>query len=228
MHNTTNFSRLALRLLAVFVLALTASRLNAQEVVFDTITAPIPSLTFWAEPVAQSFNIGGNHTLDSVTLGLERFGNPQGQIEVELWNSVEGQPGSRIGSLGSVSDFDRFPIGPRQEQLISFDTSITGLTPNADYWVVMVSDSSFNSSNGFGWNGGLRLSSLMDIPEAVWQGPLGDANAGPNEDWSLVSSFFNNSPRVMRMSVSAVPEPTGFSLAIIGLAWISLCRRRYR
>ena len=195
-------------------------QVTAQELAFDNLAART-SYTWWTEPIAQAFQLGDmDETIERVTLEMERWGNPSGSVQVELWDSNGHQPGAFVADVGFVDDFDSFPLGPGNPQLIEFSPQIAGLTPNATYWIVFISDPSYTSGSrdAFGWNGYNANSSfdpddpLIVLQEAAWFPPLG--STGPptdNEDWVLTSQQLGTKhfQKMSILSLPAHPEPWG-------------------
>ena len=75
-----------------------------------------------------------NLAINKVTLRLKKYGSPTGTMYVEIWNDSGGEPGSKIGDVGSkdVSSLDT--------SYLNYDftpSSTIKLDPDTDYWLVI-------------------------------------------------------------------------------------------
>ena len=94
--------------------------------------------------LAQQFLSGECDSIASVSVNLKRFSS-SGSLTLEIWDQDEsGAPGNAIGSVGTK---DSNSI-PSSFGFVDFDNSITGLTPNTPYYVVL--DALHATPLGFG------------------------------------------------------------------------------
>lgn len=91
----------------------------------------------WAESgdqrSAQPFTTGARGEISSISMPLQRFGNPGGFFQVELWSDAGGTPGRLLAVIGEI---DLVTV-PEVETVIRFDQPVAGLQPNTVHHVVV-------------------------------------------------------------------------------------------
>ena len=93
--------------------------------------------------VAQQFVMGDSDNVSSISLFLNRVGGPQGEVGVEIWeNGESGVPSSLVTTVGTI---DLRALSSRPEE-VTFETLVTGLSPNARYHVVLNNENTTISS----------------------------------------------------------------------------------
>jgi hypothetical protein len=166
--------------------------------------------------LAQGFTVGGtNTTLKSVSLGL--FDNNSTSVRLQVFASGSAGPtGTALGTsnqnvLGTTPTLQTFVFSP----------NLT-LASGSSYWIVASTQESsglfnwaFNDAGDFGtqqnssgWAAVANQARLSTDSGATW------SNSGVNRPASF--------------SIQAVPEPSTYALAGIGIAAAGLLRRRLR
>lgn len=161
---------------------------------------------------AQQFNSGANTALSEVKLSLFRTGTG-GTYSIQLWSNtvVSGTavPGSLLSTLGSgsTSSLTTFPSS------VTFNPS-TAVSSNTDYWVVF-------DATGVG-PGQAYWTYTAD---ASGTGVAGTAFFKTDDGEGFLQAYGEYRGN---MSVTAVPEPSTYALAAVGLGLAGLIRARRR
>lgn len=161
---------------------------------------------------AQQFNSGANSALSQVALSLFRVGTG-GSYSVQLWSStvVSGTavPGSFLATLGSgsTSALATFP------STVTFNPT-TSISPNTNYWVVF--DATAVGSGQAYWN-------YTGSPVGTGVATSSFFKTDDGDGWTQAYGEYRGI-----MAVQAVPEPTTYALAAIGLGLAGLVRARRR
>lgn len=159
--------------------------------------------------LAQGFTTGSSAqflTLQSVVLGL--FAEPGVPARtVSLFSDAAGVPGSELAVSNAVS------ISSQAKYTFSF--SSLQLSPNTSYWIVPQSDVSWYVNSTFTAPGAQNTSGYSYLGTAAKT----FESAGSWEATGLTS---------YSLSVTAVPEPSTYALAAIGVAAGGLMRWRRR
>ncbi len=176
-------------------------------------------------PLAQQFKLGDHNAITSLTSRIRRDGFPVGGVSFELWDdSGSDTPGNFIGEIVSIPDAQTIPI-PGSD--ITFDSVISGLTPNEEYWVVLnYSDLTFVE---FG-------NSIVWATYQSDEGTNGAAKATGSRDggasWLVVSEVLDNpSWSYFGMSVegATIPEPASiFGLVTLGTLGLGSALTKHR
>lgn len=116
---------------------------NARAILFDNMDLePIenipgaigPRFTSSREDNAQQFLVGEYTNVSSVSLLVNKVGSPTGEVKVEIWEDREpGVPSSLVTEVGTI-DLAELPNGRTE---VTFDTLVTGLSPDSAYHLVM-------------------------------------------------------------------------------------------
>ena len=89
--------------------------------------------------------MGDSDNVSSISLFLQRHGSPRGEVGVEIWeNGASGVPSSLVTTVGTLDLQDLSSSSAGQE--VTFETLVTGLTPNARYHVVLNNENTTISS----------------------------------------------------------------------------------
>jgi len=199
-------------LVASLVLSVSA---HAQTILFDNTSASrggdehVATGSGLNGPLSQSFSTGGSAvSLQSVSLLLNRDAAlPSGSFSVSLWSDDgSGSPGTFLSQIGALND-TALPSSPT---LLDFNpaTSSSILTANTRYWI--------------------HVSSASDT-QALWSYSADDQGSGvAGEYFANDAGVFDVTygPYMMRVTVTAVPEPsTVAAAAAIALLGIGVWRK---
>ena len=214
-HTKSRFVAFSLALVGIMNLTRIA---KANELVFDNLqTRPNTRLFLYSDPgdllLAQPFLLGTNTAISEVSLLLEREGDPDGPLHIEIWDdSGESMPASPIARIATLEDLNAIPISGRR---LTFDTHVNGLDPKQPYYVVLsFEDADVQPGRSVGWG-------LVGPDEGTFGAggamSLGDFHEGQPTPrvWTPVADFAENTPfkgdaNFFRMRVTAVPELAPF------------------
>lgn len=84
---------------------------------------------------AQSFRLGNSGTISEITIGMSRFTNGFGTVNLSLWDDAEGVPGSRVAEIGTVDVAQLEDSRSIALPMVTFEPDISGLVPNQLYRV---------------------------------------------------------------------------------------------
>lgn len=142
------FSSLFLTAAVVSCVHFTCCHAQAQITLFDnTGGGPVSGPKF--DPgdrfLAQQFLTGDHDNVSSISVALQRVGSPSGPINLAIWDKdASGLPGELVGSLGTI-DISNVTTTP---SFVTFAESLSGLSPNTPYYVVLDSgDIPMDSNN---------------------------------------------------------------------------------
>lgn len=172
-----------------FVFCVGAVRHVAAETAFDNLDGPHDGRG-WCNAVpeamsAQAFNLRADNTVNSVTLRLNRFGQPNGTLSLNLYDDDDGKPGSLIGTLGQL-DPQVVPTG--QDGRFSFDMAVSDLTPDTTYYAVLSHDgTNWGRSDCVSW-GMTSRNGADDAERALAIAPQDGI------DWHTVTHFPTGGP----------------------------------
>ena len=206
-------------IMALAVILLTGPAIHAQIIpLFDNLnrtpaSSGIVTATTWQ---AQQFKTDGQaYALVSVTLEMRQFSGP-GSPEVSIWsNHVEGSSSRPDIALGTLTNPGSIPGSFTP---ITFTSTGLSLSANSTYWVVMKSTA---SGADFLWRNTADNNPTGAGPgfSTVWSETITSGST-----WVTTST----NPYLMKVDVQAVPEPSSFVLAGLGLGAMGLIRRRMK
>ncbi len=171
--------------ISFLVATLILSQKAAAETVFDNLDTISHGVTFidgvTGFEIAQPFLIGNNTTITSVTINAQRFGNPAGEIEFDIWNADGGLPGSKLANVASLASL----LQPTTQEL-TFDVQIDGLQPNATYFaVVSYLDPNSNATTSFDWATTDSDNGTMGAGNGLFRGM--EFEGKPVEGWASIA-----------------------------------------
>ncbi|MBE9052730.1 PEP-CTERM sorting domain-containing protein [Nostocales cyanobacterium LEGE 11386] len=154
--------------LLVLGTAVDKTSLAQAATIYNTLEQGTPDFSITplnnARRFAQPILIGNNNAITSATLQLTRYGMPEGNIAVQIWDDIDGVPRAVVGELGALSNLNAIPQSPLlpPEVFTAFtfdDNIISSLNPNQTYYVVLNYANSnvlfdagnLNNTNFVGW-----------------------------------------------------------------------------
>ncbi|MEZ6121101.1 MAG: choice-of-anchor R domain-containing protein [Pirellulaceae bacterium] len=78
-----------------------------------------------------------NTTIRAIELAIGRVGQPEGELQLSIWNESDGLPGQLVNKVGTIDDFASLPFVARGQPVLettSFDVLID-LEPNSTYFL---------------------------------------------------------------------------------------------
>ena len=115
--------------------------------------------------------MGDNDTVTSATLLLWRYGAPNGTVHIDIFDdSGLGTPNVPVGRLGSI---DPMSVELQTPTNYTFDSPVSGLMPNEQYYVV------FSQEGGTNW----VPSPTIIGSQAIWWSGI-DKSDGAGGAWS--------------------------------------------
>jgi len=205
-----NLHRLALAAVVAVVVPISAAR---ADILVDNLLEPqrgttIVTADFWA---AQSFVTAGSAvTLQSVELWLgRRDGDPL--LTAELRADSASGPAATQASFG----LPLLAPGATQIELLPSLPPVA-LAANSTYWIVL----GVTGAGSFGWT-------YAEGENQTGPGALGNYNYSSDGGASW-TSYGNLNPYLVRVNVTAVPEPAGVATLLAGMALIAALRQRRR
>lgn len=164
---------------------------------------------------AQQFNSGTNNQLAAVSLLVNRVGTG-GTYSIELWSNtvVSGTavPNALVATLGSGSTSTLQSLTPN---LVTLNPG-TAISSNTDYWVV------FNATSvGPGQANWFYTADFTGTGVAS----TGYFKTNDGDGWNEAYGEYRG---IMSVTAAAVPEPTTYALAAIGLGIAGFVRARRR
>lgn len=160
------------------------------------------------------FTQSQSYSLLSVTLQMAYSptfsSNPhQDDVRLELYTGSSSSPtpsssGLSLNRVGTITS---------SISQVQFSASGITLTPNTDYWIVLKSG---DSRTVFEWSNTQSLAGT---------GVGRSVNYAKTNDSGSTWNAFSTNPYRMRVEVQAVPEPSSFVLAGLGLGAMGLIRR---
>lgn len=164
--------------------------------------------------LAQGFTVGGtNTTLKSVTLGLFDANSTNVRLQV-FASGTAGPTGTALGTsnqnvLGTSPTLQTFVFSPN-----------LSLTSGSSYWIVA---STLESSGLFSWAFNDNGDFGTQQNTSGWSAVANQTRLSTNSGATWVNSGGN---RPAGFSIQAVPEPSTYALAGIGMAAAGLMRWR--
>lgn len=197
---------------ALMAALLPVSAAHADVLVDNLLQTPRDSSvidsTLWA---AQSFVTAGDAVnLQSIELWLgQRVGDPL--ITAELRADSASGPGAALAffSLPALG------LGATQIELLPAAPQLA-LAAGTTYWIVL----GVPGAGSFGWT-------YAEGNNQVGPGSLGNFNYSSDAGISWIN-FGADNPYLMRVNVSAVPEPATAATLFVGMALLLALRRRQR
>lgn len=162
--------------------------------------------------VAQVFTTGSgtNLKLSSITLGS--FSSVGATLGLNVFNDAAGAPGSLFAASTNTQTLGTNTNG----SLVTWSFNNVQMSASTSYWIVPSTNLSWNYRNSFSANPTAQNGSGFS-----YLGAFDSSNSGST--WSAVEGG-----AAYAVSVQAVPEPTAWTLAIIGVAGTGLARWRRR
>lgn len=168
---------------------------------------------------AVAFTTGSNAsylTLQSITMGFSDVA-PLSTALLEVVEDNAGLPTGTVKASGSQL------LG--STGLYTFSLGGVALNPNSTYWVTLAAQNA-TEPNQFNWLRNLAADTFAgqngsgyDVPGAIYVRRQVDGGTWNN---------FTSSGGTLSMSVQAVPEPSTYALAAVGLGVAGLVRARRR
>ena len=147
-----------------------------------------PPLESKQQDLAQQFVMGDSDNVSSISQFLNRHGGPRGEVGVEIWeNGGSGVPSSLVTTVGTI---DLQDLSSRPEE-VTFETLVTGLSPNARYHVVL------NNEN----------TTISSIPNSYRMGTLGRSNDEQSEGTNGAARILSSSPTMFNGEWRPYSEP---------------------
>ena len=161
--------------------------------------------------LAQPFEIGEDTSISSFAINLSRWGTPSGSVDFSIWDeTAAGFPGQRVSDLGSVDVSLLEDVGTQPETLptLTFDTSVIGLVPEEQYYVV--ADMTDLEGGHPSPENTVLFGALRSAEGTKVAGELILANAGAQPpfsaaDWVSSGTVFGGS-RYLQMRVESMPS----------------------
>ena len=211
--------RLALPLFVA--LALPGPPAWAGAILFDNLSAGSPNGSFGVSNTqwtAQSFaTTTAGFILDEVSIRLWNLNGTSGNFEIQVWDALGagGRPGAQVGAAvytGLAED-----LGSSYGSLLAVSGLSFTLTPDTTYYLVAAG------------------TSLTDIPDDFFPIPgtlywdATDVVTSPSYDTSNSGANWNGPfSQNLYMTITAVPEPSTYCMALAGLACGGYLVRRRR
>lgn len=196
--------------LAFFLLGINSHNIRAQVIHYDNLATPLvrgerifPEAGNWF--LAQPFHLSEATESLALTVGLSRWGAPDGEVQFSIWNGA-GFPETHLGDLGVVDAANLQDVGTSPTTLpnIHFESVDLDL-PMGDYFVVSdmrnLQDGRPQRGNtvlfgGLGSGDGADGASGMMLSNSFVAPPFDTG------DWVSSQRIFGN-PRYFQMSVTS-------------------------
>ena len=142
-----------------------------------------------------------NLAIWKVTLRLKKVGSPTGTMYVEIWDDSGGEPGSKIGDVGSkdvsslTTDYIDYTFTPGSKIKLDLDT---------DYWLV-VHYNGGDSSNYISW---LGVSDVDASYKIAWKSETGSWNVYTG-NWRRAWIYFKFVDLTLQIDLNFIYSGTG-------------------
>jgi hypothetical protein len=165
--------------------------------------------------IAQRFiagNNSGGYILNSVQLLMDApSGSPSG-FNVSIYSYSGVNP---LNNLGNLTGLD-----PTAADLYTYTTSGIMLSPDTTYFVVVTATTPV-TQGAYDWS---EVAPPLGFTEGINQWVITDSYSS-STDGSSWTDFNRDGAFQLAIYATSVPEPSTLSLAGLGLACLSLCRR---
>ena len=184
---------------------------------------------------AQQFMLGEETTIKQIELGVSGFGNPIGEIKLELWSDIDDLPGERLAEIGSLQQLISFDqsltIPSSRDDTLVIDTVFSGLSPNQPYYIVLSFadvEATFLRDSA-AWYFSINRQETINARSALIMSESFN-NRPVTEGWYALDEILWVNPRPIStyfmMRVVTVPDPSGAALATLAIALSQACRRQ--
>jgi hypothetical protein len=162
--------------------------------------------------VAQVFttNTGTNERLSAITLGA--YSSVGATLGLSVFNDAGGVPGTLFAASTDTNTLGTNTNGA----LVTWSFNNVLMNPSTNYWIVPSTDLNWNFRSSF-----VAFPTQQNSSGYGYAGAYESSNGGTN--WALVDGG-----AAYAVSVQAVPEPSTYAMAVLGMAVAAFAARRRR